>query len=66
MCIYTNLRLLARKDSNFHKDKDSMWDLGGDGHESMEPANIDVLELATLSLDEPALERMLVDDEMES
>ena len=43
-----------------------MWDLGGDGHESMEPANIDVLELATLSLDEPALERMLVDDEMES
>ena len=41
-------------------------DLGGDGHESMEPANIDVFELAILSLDEPVLERILVDDEMES
>ncbi|KAL6140566.1 hypothetical protein ACLB2K_058865 [Fragaria x ananassa] len=64
--VHKNLRLLARKDFNYHKDKDSMWDIGGDGHESMEPANIDVLELATLSLDEPALERILVDDEMES
>ncbi|KAL6124040.1 hypothetical protein ACLB2K_076556 [Fragaria x ananassa] len=64
--MHTNLRLLGRKDSNYHKDKESMWDLGGDGHESMEPANIDVLELATLSLDEPTLKKMLVDDEMES
>ncbi|XP_050379561.1 uncharacterized protein LOC126796890 [Argentina anserina] len=64
--VHTNLRLLAKAEPTYYKDRDSMWDLTGDGHESMEPGiNDDVLELAELSLDEPALERMLVNDEMD-
>ncbi|KAL6213443.1 hypothetical protein ACLB2K_012890 [Fragaria x ananassa] len=54
------------KSFSYYKDKDSMWDLGGDDHDSMEQGNIDVLEMATLSLDVPALERMVIDDEMET
>ncbi|KAL6205587.1 hypothetical protein ACLB2K_022844 [Fragaria x ananassa] len=64
--VHTNLRLLARKSSSYYKDMDSMWDLGGDDHDSMEQGNIDVLEMATLSLDVPVLERMVIDDEMET
>ena len=64
--VHTNLRLLARKSSSYYKDMDSMWDLGGDDHDSMEHGNIDVLEMATLSLDVSALERMVIDDEMET
>ncbi|KAL6138897.1 hypothetical protein ACLB2K_064176 [Fragaria x ananassa] len=64
--VHTNLRLLARKSSSYYKDNDSMWDLGGDDHDSMEQGNIDVLEMATLSLDVSALERMVFDDEMET
>ncbi|KAL6182622.1 hypothetical protein ACLB2K_044037 [Fragaria x ananassa] len=58
--------LIARKSSSYYKDKDSMWDLGGDDHDSMEQGNIDVLEMATLSLDVSALERIVIDDEMET
>ncbi|XP_050365631.1 uncharacterized protein LOC126784191 [Argentina anserina] len=64
--IHTNLRLLARRDPNYYKNKDTMWDLAGDGHESLVEENVDMLELATLSLDEPALEMVIFNDEMES
>ncbi|XP_050378196.1 uncharacterized protein LOC126795396 [Argentina anserina] len=64
--IHTNLKLLARRDPNYYKSKETMWDLAGDGHESLVEENVDMLELATLSLDEPALERVIFNDEMES
>ena len=41
-----------------------MWDIGGDGFDSFQGA--DILDFSTLSLDEPTMEVMLfVDDEKE-
>ncbi|XP_050378270.1 uncharacterized protein LOC126795478 [Argentina anserina] len=65
--VHTNLRLLARRDPSYKKDLDSMWDIAGDGHESMLSGNVDMLQLVTLSLDEPVLERTIFfEDEIES
>ena len=38
-----------------------MWDIGGDGFDSMDIENARILEIAYLSLDEPELEAILFD-----
>ena len=38
-----------------------MWDIGGDGFDSMDIENVKILEIADLSLDEPELEAILFD-----
>ena len=40
-----------------------MWDIEGDGFDSMDIENAGILEIADLSLDEPELEAILVDSE---
>ena len=38
-----------------------MWDIGGDGFDSMDVENAGILEIADLYLDEPELEAILFD-----
>ena len=40
-----------------------MWDIGGDGFDSMNIENAGILEITDLSLDEPELEAILFDSE---
>ena len=40
-----------------------MWDIGGDGFDSMDIDNAGILEIADLSLNEPELESILFDSE---
>ena len=40
-----------------------MWDIGGDGFDSIDIENAGILEIANLSLDEPKLEAILFDSE---
>ena len=40
-----------------------MWDIGGDGFDSMDIENVSILEIANISLDEPELEAILFDSE---
>ena len=40
-----------------------MWDIGGDGFDSIDIENAGILEIANLSLDEPELEAILFDSE---
>ena len=40
-----------------------MWDIGGDGFDSMDIQNAEILEITDLSLDEPELEAILFDSE---
>ena len=42
-----------------------LWDIGGDGFDSLELEGAGLLEIATLSLDEPAMESVLFTDDGE-
>lgn len=61
--VHTNLRLLSRRSPQYAQGESKMWDIGGDAFDSLEGAG--VLEVATLSLDEPELESILFVDEAE-
>ena len=52
--IHNNLRLLSRKAEEYKSGPAKMWDVGGDGFESL--SGIGILEIADLSLDEPLME----------
>lgn len=54
--IHTNLRLLSRKSQSYKEGETKMWDIGGDEWD-LEGSSI--LEVASLSLDEPELEAVL-------
>ncbi|KAF2288724.1 hypothetical protein GH714_011583 [Hevea brasiliensis] len=58
--IHNNLRLLSRNSSQYYDEKTKLWDVGGDQFGSME--DVEVLEFANLSLDEPELESILFDE----
>ena len=58
--IHNNLRLLSRNSDQYEAEKTKMWDVGGDGFDSME--DVGFLEFADLSLDEPEFENGLLDD----
>lgn len=49
--IHSNLRLLSRKFPQYKVGETKMWDIGGDTFDSLE--DVEVLEIASLSLDEP-------------
>ncbi|GAU44553.1 hypothetical protein TSUD_400170 [Trifolium subterraneum] len=61
--IHTNLRLLSRKNKDYNEGPTKMWDIGGDGFDLVDGAGI--LEVASLSLNEPELEAALFNDEGE-
>ena len=57
--VCNNLRLLSRRSPNYNEGESKMWDVGGDGFDSMDIENAELLEIADLSLDEPKLEAVL-------
>ena len=61
--VHNNLRFLSRRSPNYNEGKSKMWDIGGDGFDSMDIENAGILEIADLSLDEPELEVILFDSE---
>ncbi|KAK4392642.1 hypothetical protein Sango_2042000 [Sesamum angolense] len=58
--VHNNLRLLSRKTPQYMQGDTKMWDVAGDAFETIE--DIDILEIANLSLDEPELEFVLFDE----
>jgi len=58
--IHNNLRLLSRKAEEYKSGPAKMWDVGGDGFESL--SGIGILEVADLSLDEPLMESVSFED----
>jgi len=62
--IHNNLRLLSRKAEEYKSGPAKMWDVGGDGFESL--SGIGILEVADLSLDEPLMESVSFEDGGES
>ena len=61
--VHNNLRLLSRRSPNFIEGESKMWDIGGDGFDSMDIENAGMLEIVDLSLDELELEAILFDSE---
>jgi hypothetical protein len=61
--VHTNLRLLSRNSKEYKEGESQMWDIGGDGYDSFQGAGI--LEMASLSIDEPVMEAVLFDDDDE-
>lgn len=59
--IHSNLRLLSRKTPQYQVGETKMWDIGGDTFDSFE--DVGVLEVASLSLDEPELEAVIFTDD---
>ncbi|XP_010468407.1 PREDICTED: uncharacterized protein LOC104748467 [Camelina sativa] len=57
--VHTNLRLLSRKKSAYKEGPNHMWDVGGDQFDSLDEINLERLEFADLSLDEPELEEVV-------
>jgi len=50
--VYSNLRLLSINSSNFKEEKTKLWDIAGD---DFSLNNNGILDIASLSLDEPEL-----------
>ena len=59
--VHNNLRLLLRRSSNYNEKESKMWDIGGDGFDSMDIESVGILEIADFYLDEPELEAILFD-----
>ena len=59
--VHNNFQLLLRRSPNYNKGESKMWNIGGDGFDSMNIQNAGILEIADLSLDEPELEVILFD-----
>ncbi|CAJ2633433.1 unnamed protein product [Trifolium pratense] len=58
--VHTNLRLLSRNNKNYKEGETKMWDIYGDEWNMSD--GVGLLEVASLSLDEPDLEAVLFDD----
>uniref|UniRef100_A0A0R0KK58 DUF659 domain-containing protein n=1 Tax=Glycine max TaxID=3847 RepID=A0A0R0KK58_SOYBN len=52
--VHSNLRLHSRNTPHYHQEETKMWDVAGDDFGSLDDYGI--LEIASLSLDEPELE----------
>ena len=48
--VYNNLRLLSRRSPNYNESEYKMWDIGGDGFDSMDIENVGILEIAIFLL----------------
>lgn len=55
--VHSNLRLLSRSSQEYQEGELKLWDIGGDAFDSFQGAGI--LDVATLSLDEPTMEAVL-------
>ncbi|CAL5211332.1 unnamed protein product [Lathyrus oleraceus] len=55
--VHTNLRLLSRKSENYNEGETKMWDIGGDEWSLSD--GVDILEVVSLSLDEPNMEAII-------
>ncbi|GAV84697.1 LOW QUALITY PROTEIN: Dimer_Tnp_hAT domain-containing protein, partial [Cephalotus follicularis] len=60
--VHINLRLLSRNDADYKQGERQLWDIGGDAFDSFDNG-AGVLEIASLSLDEPTMETMLFTDD---
>jgi len=61
--VHTNLRLLSRNCKSYNEGETRMWDIGGDEWNLSDGAGI--LEVASLSLDEPSIEASLFTEDEE-
>ncbi|XP_038686771.1 uncharacterized protein LOC119986268 [Tripterygium wilfordii] len=59
--VHSNLRLLTRRTPQYHQGESKMWDVGGDAFGYAD--DVGMLGVASLSLDEPEMEVMIVDEE---
>ncbi|XP_054797659.1 putative transcriptional regulator tpeD [Prosopis cineraria] len=55
--VHSNLRLLSRKSEKYSTGESKLWDISGD---CWEIDDVENLEVASLSIDEPILERELI------
>ncbi|KAG2330203.1 hypothetical protein Bca52824_001383 [Brassica carinata] len=58
--IHNNVQLISWNSDHYEDEKTKMWDVGGDGFDSME--DVGFLKFAGLSLDELDFENELLDD----
>ncbi|XP_077251764.1 uncharacterized protein LOC143890988 [Tasmannia lanceolata] len=61
--VHSNLRLLSRRSPQYAQGETRMWDIGEDSFDSFE--DVGVLEVASLSLDEPDLEAVVFTDDVD-
>lgn len=61
--VHNNLRLLSRLTPQYKGGE--MWDIGGDDFDSMDMVNEGMLEVANLPLDEPELEAIIFNDDVD-
>ena len=61
--VHNNLRLLSRNSEEFNEEEIKMWDIGGNGFDSFQ--GIDIVDFATLFLDEHTMETVLFTDDGE-
>ncbi|RZC25650.1 hypothetical protein D0Y65_004374 [Glycine soja] len=59
--VHSNLRLLSRNTPQYYQEETKMWDVAGDDFGSLDDCGI--LEIASLSLDEPELEGVFFNDD---
>ena len=50
---------MSRRSPNYNEGESKMWDIGGDGFDSMDIENAEILEITDLSLNEPELKAIL-------
>ena len=61
--VHSNLRLLSRRNKEYVNTTTKMWDIAGDSwNESDIHGGTEILENATLTLDEPILEAMVIEN----
>ncbi|XP_061366107.1 uncharacterized protein LOC133309353 [Gastrolobium bilobum] len=58
--VHSNLRLLSRKTPSYAQGENQMWDIAGDTFDSLD--DVGDLQFASLSLDEPEIEAMIIQD----
>ena len=61
--VHSNIRLLSRRSQLYTEGETKLWDVGGDAFDSLEGSGF--LEIANLSLDEPEMETILFNDEVD-
>lgn len=59
--VHNNLRLLSRKSPQYLLGESRLWDVGGDRFDPLDGA--EELEIASLSLDERELEKMIIQED---
>ena len=61
--VHNNLRLMSRRTESYKTGANRIWDVGGDGFESF--SGVGILEVASLSLDEPEMEAISFEEQVQ-